>query len=90
MRELYLINKNNQVLDLLNNRYRFILKGAEALHGIETDIAETESPYTDGSDIDNIRALPRGIELKFKLMGNVKQAIDFFTSYIKSNQYVTI
>jgi hypothetical protein len=90
MRELYLINKNNQVLDLLNNRHKFILKGVEGLHGIDTDIAETESPYTDGSDIDNVRALPRGIELTFKLMGDVKQAIDYFTSYVKSKQYVTL
>ena len=90
MRELYLINKNNQVLDLLNNRNKFILKGAEALHGIDTDIAESESPYTDGSDIDNVRALPRGIELTFKLMGNVKQALDYFTGYVKSKQYVTL
>ena len=90
MRELYLINKNNQVLDLLNNRNRFILKGVEGLHGIDTDIAESETPYTDGSDIDNVRALPRGIELTFKLIGNVKQALDYFTGYVKSKQYVTL
>ena len=88
--ELYLINKNNQVLDLLNSKHRFILKGAEALHGIETDIAETESPYTDGAEIDNVKALPRGIELTFKLRGNVKQAIDYFTSIVKSKQWVTL
>lgn len=90
MRELILINKHNQSLDLLNNRHKFILKGVEALHGIDTDIAETESPYTDGSDIDNVRALPRGIELTFRLMGNVKQSLDFITSYIKSKQHVTL
>lgn len=90
MRELYLINKHNQTLDLLNNRHKFILTKAEALHGIDTDIAETESPYTDGSDVDNVRALPRGIELTFRLMGNVKQALDYLTSYIKSKQYVTL
>ncbi len=88
--ELYLINKNNQVLDLLNNKHRFILKGAEALHGVETDIATTDSPYIDGVDIDNVKALPRGIELTFKLRGNVKQAIDYFTSIIKSKQWVTL
>lgn len=88
--ELYLINKNNQVLDLLNNKHRFILKGAEALHGIETDIATTESPYTDGAEIENVKALPRGIELTFKLRGNIKQAIDYFTSVVKSKQYVTL
>lgn len=88
--ELYLINKNNQVLNLLKNKNRFILKGAEALHGIETDIAETDSPYTDGAIIDNVKALPRGIELTFKLIGNVKQAIDYFTSVVKSKQVVTL
>ena len=87
--ELYLINKNNQTLNLLDKQY-FILKSAEALHGIETDISESESPYTDGSIIDNVRALPRGIELTFKLRGNVKQAIDYFTSYVKSKQVVTL
>lgn len=88
--ELYLINKNNQVLDLLNNKQKFILKAAEALHGVETDIIESESPYIDGSIIDNVKALPRGIELTFKLRGNIKQAIDYFTSVIKSKQLVTL
>lgn len=88
--ELYLINKNNQVLDLLNTKHKFILKAAEALHGIETDIAETESPYIDGANVDNVKALPRGIELTFKLIGNVKQALDYFTSIVKSKQWVTL
>lgn len=88
--ELYLINKNNQTLDLFNNKHRFILKGAEALHGIETDIATTDSPYTDGVEVDNVKALPRGIELTFKLRGNVKQAIEYFTSVVKSKQWVTL
>lgn len=88
--ELYLINKNNQILDLLNNKDKFILKAAEALHGIETDIAETESPYIDGSEIGQVKALPRGIELTFKLRGNIKQSIDYFTSIIKSKQFVTL
>lgn len=88
--ELYLINKNNQVLDLLNNKRKFILKGAEALHGIETDIVDIESPYTDGSEIEDVRALPRGIELTFKLIGNVNQAIEYFTSFVKSKQVVTL
>lgn len=88
--ELYLINKNNQVLNLLKNKNRFILKGAEALHGIETDIAEIESPYIDGAEIEKVKALPRGIELTFKLRGNIKQAIDYFTSVVKSKQVVTL
>lgn len=88
--ELYLLNKNNQKLDLLNNKHRFILKGAEALHGIETDIKTSESPYMDGAIVDDVRALPRGIELTFKLIGNIQQSIDYFTSIIKSKQFVTL
>ena len=88
--ELILTNKNSQSLDLLRNRSRFILKGAEALHGIETDIVESESAYIDGTTIDNVRALPRGIELTFKLVGNVKASIDYFTSIVKSKQLVTL
>lgn len=88
--ELYLINKNNQTLNLLNNKNKFILKAAEALHGVETDIAELDSPYIDGAEIESVRALPRGIELTFKLRGNIKQSIDYFTSYVKSKQFVTL
>lgn len=88
--DLILTNKNGQTLDLLKNKNRFILKAAEALHGIETDIIETDSPYTDGSEIDDVRALPRGIELTFKLVGNVKASIDYFTSVVKSKQVVTL
>lgn len=88
--QLILTNKNNQTLDLLNNKHRFILKSAEALHGIDTDIIESESPYVDGSEIDDVKALPRGIELTFKLIGNVQQAIDYFTSIVKSKQWVTL
>lgn len=88
--ELILTNKSGQTLDLLKNKNRFILKAAEALHGVETDIIESESPYTDGSTIDDVKALPRGIELTFKLRGNVKQAIDYFTSVVKSKQWVTL
>ena len=87
---LTLINKNNQVLDLLNNKNRFILVGAEGLHGIETEIAESETPYTDGSTIDSVKALPRGIELTFTLRGNIKASIDYFTSVVKSKQLVTL
>lgn len=88
--ELILTNKNGQSLDLLKNKNRFILKAAEALHGVETDIIESESPYTDGATIDDVKALPRGIELTFKLRGNIKQAIDYFTSIVKSKQWVTL
>jgi hypothetical protein len=88
--QLSLINKNNQVLDLLNNRDKFILSAAEGLHGIETDIAESETPYTDGATIESVRALPRGIELVFTLRGNIKESIDYFTSIVKSKQFVTL
>lgn len=88
--ELYLINKSNQALNLLNNKSKFVLKAAEALHGVETDIAELDSPYTDGAEIESVRTLPRGIELTFKLRGNVKASLDYFTSYVKSKQFVTL
>lgn len=88
--ELYLINKNNQVLDLLKNRDKFILKSAEALHGVDTTISENESPYMDGTNLEYVKVLPRSIELTFKLIGNIKASIDYFTSVVKSKQYVTL
>jgi len=88
--KLTLINKNNQILDLLNNRDKFILSGAEGLHGVETEIAETETPYIDGSIVESVKALPRGIELTFTLRGNIQASIDYITSFIKSKQYVTL
>ena len=88
--KLTLINKNNQVLDLLNSRDRFVLSGAEGMHGIETSIAENETAYTDGATIESVKAMPRGIELTFTLRGNIKASIDYFTSIVKSKQYVTL
>lgn len=88
--QLTLINKNNQILDLLNNRDKFILSGAEGLHGIETAIAESESPYTDGTTAESVKALPRGIELTFTLRGNIQTSIDYITSIVKSKQFVTL
>ncbi len=88
--KLTLINKNNQILDLLYSRDKFILSGAEGLHGIETDIAESETAYTDGATVESVKALPRGIELTFTLRGNIKASIDYFTSIVKSKQYVTL
>lgn len=88
--KLTLINKNNQILDLLNNRDKFILSGAEGLHGIETEIAENETAYTDGTTIESVKALPRGIELTFTLRGDIKASIDYFTSIVKSKQFVTL
>ena len=87
---LTLTNKNNQVLDLLASRDKFILTAAEGLHGIETDIAESETPYTDGAQVESVKALPRGIELTFTLRGNIKASIDYFTSIVKSKQFVTL
>lgn len=88
--KLTLINKNNQTLDLLNSRDKFILSAAEGLHGIDTNIAETETPYTDGTIIDSVKALPRGIALTLTLRGNIQASIDYFTSIVKSKQYVTL
>lgn len=90
MRRFYLTNKQGQTLDLLNNRARFILSGAEGLHGVETEISESDTPYVDGVAIDNVKALPRGIELVFTLRGNIKNSIDYFTSFVKSKQTVTL
>ncbi len=88
--QLYLINKNNEILDLLNNRNRFILKSCEGLHGVDTTISENESPYMDGTNLEYVKVLPRSIEMTFKLRGNIKESIDFFTKYIKSKQLVTL
>ena len=88
--QLLLTNKNGDTLDLLNNRNRFILKRADALHGIDTDISTSDSPFVDGVQIESVKALPRSIELGFKIVGDVQAAIDFFTSYVKSKQFVTL
>lgn len=88
--ELYLINKNNQVLDLLHNKDKFIISDAEALHGIEVEISESDTPYADGTEIDDVKALPRGIELTLTLKGNIQQSLDFITGYVKSKQVVTL
>lgn len=88
--ELILTNKNGQTLDLLNNDRYFILSACEGLHGLDTDIATAESPYLDGTIIENVKALPRGISMTFKLVPNIKEAIDFFTNVVKTKQYVTL
>lgn len=87
--KLVLINKNGVELDLLRNLH-FILAGAEGLHGIEVDIGESESPYTDGASIETVKALPRGIELTLVLRGDVEEAINAVTSVVKSKQIVTL
>ena len=87
---LILTNKNGQTLDLLNNDRYFILSNAEGLHGLETDFATAESPYLDGTIVEHVKALPRGISLTFKLVPNIKEAIDFFTNIVKTKQYVTL
>lgn len=84
--ELIFENARGQRLDLLRNRNKFVLIAAEGLHGVETDFSETESPYSDGADLDNVRALPRGIALKFQLVGDVAAGLDLFHSVVKSKQ----
>ena len=84
--DLIFENKNGQRLDLLNNRKYFKLIAAEGLHGVETDFSETENPYTDGAELDNVRALPRGIALKFALCGDVAASLDIFHAVVKSKQ----
>ena len=88
--QLLLTNKNGETLDLLNNRNRFILYKADAMHGIDTDISTNISPYVDGVTIESVRALPRGITLGFKIVGDVQGAINYFTSYVKSKQLITL
>lgn len=88
--KLTLTNKNGDTLDLLNSRNYFILYKADAMHGVDTDISESESPYIDGTQIQSVKALPRSIELGFKIVGDVQAAIDYFTSYVKSKQFVTL
>ena len=34
--------------------------------------------------------MPRSIELGFKIVGDVQTAINYFTSYVKSKQFVTL
>lgn len=88
--ELILTNKNGQTLDLLNNDSKFILSSCNGMHGIDTDIGTADSPYLDGSIIENVKALPRGISMTFKLVPDIREAINFFTSIVKSKQYVTL
>ena len=88
--ELILINKNNQQLDLLNNTQYFVLSKCEALHGIDTDIQVVSSPYLDGTIVEGVKALPRGIQLTFKVIPDIKNSIEFFTNIVKSKQFVTL
>lgn len=89
MKKLVLVNKSGAELDLLRNQH-FILSSAEGLHGIETDIGESSSPYMDGVAIESVKALPRGIELGLILRGDVEEAINAVTSVVKSKQMVTL
>ena len=84
--ELIFENKNGQRLDLLNNKKYFKLIAAEGLHGVEVEFSETESAYTDGATVDNARALPRGIALKFAMQGDIAASLDIFHAVIKSKQ----
>lgn len=84
--ELIFENQNGQRLDLLNNRRHFALTAAEGLHGVEVEYSESDSAYTDGTTVDNVRALPRGIALKFALRGDVAASLDLFHGVVKSKQ----
>ena len=88
--KLILTNKNGETLDLLNNDAHFILSACDALHGIETDIATADSPYLDGAIIEQVKALPRGISMTFKIIPDIVESLEFFTSFVKSKQYVTL
>lgn len=88
--ELILTNKNGETLDLLNNDNKFILSGCEALHGIDTEIQDVSSPYLDGTIVEGVKALPRGIQLTFTLIPDIRKSIDFFTKIVKSKQLVTL
>lgn len=88
--ELILTNKNGQSLDLLHNPSKFVLVGCDALHGVDTDIADVSSPYIDGTIVESVKAQPRGISLTFALIPDIRNAIDFFTAVVKSKQWVTL
>lgn len=84
--DLIFKNKRGEELDLLNNQDKFVLIGAEGLHGVELDYSESDSPFIDGTSVNNVRASARGIALTFQLIGDVQEAINLFTSVIKSKQ----
>lgn len=84
--DLIFKNKRGEELDLLNNQDKFVLIGAEGLHGVELDYSESDSPFIDGTFVNNVRASARGIALTFQLIGDVQEALDLFTNVIKSKQ----
>lgn len=88
--ELLFTNKNGQTLNLWRNRDKFRLVGAEGLHGVEVDFSEVENPYTDGATVTTARALPRGITLTFRIVGDVEKNLAFFLSFVKSKQVGTL
>ena len=88
--ELIFENKDGQQLDLLNNRKYFKLTAAEGLHGVDVEFSETENAYTDGAEVDNAKALPRGIALKFAMQGDVEAGLDLFHGVVKSKQIATL
>lgn len=87
--KLVLINRSGVELNLWRNP-NFILAGAEGLHGIDVTLGESESPYMDGSNIEMVKALPRGIELDLIIRGDVEEAINEVTRVVKSKQMVTL
>ena len=87
--ELTLTNKDGKTLNLLFDSH-FTLAKADSLHGLETDIATSDSPYLDGTQIEGVRALPRGISLTLALKPDIREAIDHICSIVKTKQYVTL
>ena len=83
-------NAKGDELDLVNNQNYFVLIGADNLHGVEISYSESDSPYIDGTTVDNARAMPRGILLTFQLVGDVQSGIDRFTGVVKSKQKGTL
>lgn len=88
--ELTLTNKAGKPLDLLHGNGRYTLIACDALHGLETDIGDVSSPYLDGTIVESVKALPRGILLTFALIPPIREALDFVSEVVKTKQRVTL
>ena len=87
--DLILKNAKGEELNLLHNQY-FVVKSVEALHGTALSYSETESPYIDGSDVNNVRAMPRGILFTLVLIGDISASRDAITAFAKSKQAASL
>lgn len=91
MKGLRLVNQQNQILDFFKHPDKFVLvPPVDSLHGVDLTYAENESPYVDGSNIDNVKAMPRGILLTLALRGDIDESREFFKSFIKSKQRASL